>query len=178
MNPRLKRPPYPHITLLAPFVEYKKFGDAEAHLRKVLKDFDPISVSFEKFELFQNKSSNTLFLDPIVKPAEALHELYKAVSAAFPNCVGQTVENQTGKKATTFEPHIGVGYFKDGREAVRLQQKYQQGWKSFQFTLKEVYMMHRKAQDSPWDIVAIVPLGKTETPSYFSPNTSVGDVVK
>lgn len=96
MNPLIKRPPFPHITLLAPFTEYSAFPQAATYLRKYahtsrdmlsrnaegvhrsqsppryLEQIEPFQLAFNRFELFMNGGSNTLYLEPVVTPKGAL----------------------------------------------------------------------------------------------------------
>ena len=51
---------------LAPFVDYDDFDAAAEKLRNALMDVEPFDVEFSKFELFENGSSATLYLDPEV----------------------------------------------------------------------------------------------------------------
>ena len=46
MNPRIKRPPYPHITLCAPFVHPKYYVEAKAKIREALKGIEPFEINF------------------------------------------------------------------------------------------------------------------------------------
>ena len=53
MNPRIKRPPYPHITLAAPFVHPKHYTSAKIKIREALKSIKQFEINFAKFQLFQ-----------------------------------------------------------------------------------------------------------------------------
>ena len=67
MNPRIKRPPYPHVTLLAPFVAPEYFDEAQLKLREVAKNIEPFRLQFALFELFNNAHSSTLYLKPEIE---------------------------------------------------------------------------------------------------------------
>jgi len=159
MNPRIKRAPFPHITLLAPFFEPRKFNQVQAELTEALQSLEPFNIRFEKFELFKNGQSNTLYLDPIINPSNALDKLYNIVSNRYPQC--------TGHSEGGFVPHIGVGYFKKLAEAQGLQAKYQKDWKPIDFLVKEIYILSRKSQEDPFEVRAIVPIGRDTTKPYF-----------
>ena len=158
MNPRIKRPPYPHITICAPFVHPKHYKEAKTKLREALKNIEPFEINFEDFELFNNNNSSTLYLAP-QNPNE-ITQLYNEIMAVLPDCVSQ--------KQNNFEPHIGVGYFKGkNNEGEMLQKKYQSGWTPLKFTVQEVYFLRRKDQNSPWEIQEIVSLGENEQAPLF-----------
>ena len=102
MNPKIKRPPYPHITLCAPFVHPKHYKAAKSKLRETLKNIEPFEINFANFELFKNNYSTTLYLSP--ESDVEVTQLYKELIAALPWSIVQ--------KQNNFEPHIGVGFFK------------------------------------------------------------------
>ena len=149
MNPNIKRPPYPHITLCAPFVHPKFYKDAKNKLRDVLKNIEPFEICFANFDLFKNNYSTTLYLAP--ESEVEINLLYKELIATLPWNIVQ--------KQNNFEPHIGVGFFKGKKnDAEFLQKKYQADWTPLKFTVQEIYFLRRRSQDSPWEIVEIVPL--------------------
>ena len=158
MNPNIKRPPYPHITLCAPFVHPKFYKDAKNKLRDVLKNIEPFEICFANFDLFKNNYSTTLYLAP--ESEVEINLLYKELIATLPRNIVQ--------KQNNFEPHIGVGFFKGKKnDAEFLQKKYQADWTPLKFTVQEIYFLRRRSQDSPWEIEEIVPLGeKVQQPVF------------
>ena len=158
MNPNIKRPPYPHITLCAPFVHPKFYKDAKNKLRDVLKNIEPFEICFANFDLFKNNYSTTLYLAP--ESEVEINLLYKELIATLPWDIVQ--------KQNNFEPHIGVGFFKGKKnDAEFLQKKYQADWTPLKFTVQEIYFLRRRSQDSPWEIEEIVPLGeKVQQPVF------------
>ena len=82
MNPNIKRPPYPHITLCAPFVHPKFYKDAKNKLRDVLKNIEPFEICFANFDLFKNNYSTTLYLAP--ESEVEINLLYKELIATLP----------------------------------------------------------------------------------------------
>ena len=158
MNPNIKRPPYPHITLCAPFVHPKFYKDAKNKLRDVLKNIEPFEICFANFDLFKNNYSTTLYLAP--ESEVEINLLYKELIATLPWNIVQ--------KQNNFEPHIGVGFFKGKKnDAEFLQKKYQADWTPLKFTVQEIYFLRRRSQDSPWEIEEIVPLGeKVQQPIF------------
>ena len=158
MNPHIKRPPYPHITLCAPFVHPKHFKEAKSKFREVLKNIEPFELSFANFELFKYDSSTTLYLAP--ESSLEISQIYKALIGCLPTSIVQ--------KQNNFEPHIGVGFFKGkNNEAESLQKKYQSSWIPLKFTVQEIYFIRRKNKESPWEVEEIVSLGEKELPSIF-----------
>lgn len=153
MNPNIKRPPYPHITLCAPFVHPKHYKDAKIKIREAIKGIEPFEINFANFELFKNNYSSTLYLAP--ESEVEINQLYKALIGVLPWSIVQRQNN--------FEPHIGVGYFKNNKnKAEILQKKYQSSWIPLKFTVQEVYFLRRKSKESPWEIEEIVSLGEKE----------------
>ena len=162
MNPRIKRPPYPHITLCAPFVHPKYYTEAKTKIREALKSIEPFEINFANFELFKNDNSTTLYLAP--QSTIEVTNLYNILISALPWSIAQEQKN--------FEPHIGVGFFKGKKnEAEILQQKYQSLWTPLKFTVQEVYFLRRRDQESPWEVEQIVSLGEKE----LSPVFKIGD---
>ena len=159
MNPKIKRPPYPHITLVAPFVHPRHYPEAKQKIREAIKSIEPFEINFAKFEIFKNQYSSTLYLAP--ESVKELTEVYNALMGVLPSNISQ--------KQNKFEPHIGVGFFKGKKnEAEILQQKYQANWTPLKFTVQEIYFLRRKSQDSPWEIEEIVSLGKDEQKPVFN----------
>ncbi|KAH3764022.1 Endonuclease/exonuclease/phosphatase family protein [Pelomyxa schiedti] len=156
MNPKIKRPPYPHVTLLAPFVPYGRVGPAADILRAHMSRIQPFKVKIDEIKLFNNKGSSTMFLDPITDPPGQLDVLFKICSEAFPDWHG-----------TPFEPHIGIGYFKEKAEAEALAKKYQDAWVPMEFMVQEIYINTRVAEDTPWEVRRVIPLGTTKTTPHF-----------
>ena len=162
MNPRIKRPPYLHITLCAPFVHPKYYIEAKSKVREVLKSIEPFEINFANFELFKNDYSTTLYLAP--QSTTEITTLYKALISTLPGSIVQEQNN--------FEPHIGVGFFKGKKnDAEMLQKKYQSIWTPLKFTVQEIYFLRRRTQESPWEVEEIVPLGEKE----LSPVFKIGD---
>lgn len=158
MNPRIKRPPYPHITLAAPFVHPKYYASAKTRIRESLKNIKQFEMNFSKFEIFKNYNSATLYLSP--ENATEVIQLHQILMSALPQSIVQ--------KQNNFEPHIGVGFFKGkNNEAEILQQKYQSTWTPLKFTVQEVYFLRRRNQESPWEVEEIVPIGEKELPPVF-----------
>ena len=158
MNPRIKRPPYPHITLCAPFVHPKYYVEAKTKIREALKGIEPFEINFANFELFKNDYSTTLYLAP--QSTTEITKLYNAVISTLPWTIA--------KEQNNFEPHIGVGFFKGKKnDAEMLQKKYQSIWTPLKFTVQEVYFLRRRTQESPWEVEEIVPLGEKELLPVF-----------
>jgi len=158
MNPRIKRPPYPHITLASPFVHPKHYSQAKIKIREILKKQKQFELNFSKFEIFKNYNSSTLYLSP--ENTNEISKLHEALISVLPNSIVN--------KQNYFEPHIGVGFFKGkNNDAEFLKQKYQSNWTPLKFNVQEVYFLRRKNQESPWEIEEIVSIGENELPTLF-----------
>eukprot|EP00012_Vannella_robusta_P001301 CAMPEP_0206182746 /NCGR_PEP_ID=MMETSP0166-20121206/242_1 /ASSEMBLY_ACC=CAM_ASM_000260 /TAXON_ID=95228 /ORGANISM="Vannella robusta, Strain DIVA3 518/3/11/1/6" /LENGTH=161 /DNA_ID=CAMNT_0053597501 /DNA_START=220 /DNA_END=705 /DNA_ORIENTATION=- len=158
MNPRIKRPPYPHITILAPFVKYQRFDDAKRILQEKLQNVQPFTMEINAMEIYFNNTSFTLYLKPEVQPANVLHDIHKQCLEEFPQCT-----------KGPFDPHIGIGYFKKRNLAVSHQRKYQANWRPMKFVVQELYMMHRAGKDSPFEVRGVVSLGGKNPPPLMPP---------
>jgi 2'-5' RNA ligase len=131
----------------------------KAAFAKALEGLQPFEIRFSRFKAFERGTSSTIYLEPEVEPSNALADLYGILTRVLP----------PSSSAAPFEPHIGIGYFKNIREAAELQKKYQAGWKPIKFLAKEIYFLSRSSQDDPWQVQAVVPLGggrSTDRP-YF-----------
>ena len=158
MNPRIKIPPYPHITLCAPFVAPKYYDEAKIKIREALKGIEPFEINFANFELFKNNNSTTLYLAP--QSNTEITQLHNSLMAALPSSITQ--------KQNNFDPHIGVGFFKGkNNDAESLQKKYQSIWTPLKFNVQEIYFLRRRHQESPWEVEEIVSLGEKELPPLF-----------
>ena len=159
MNPHIKRPPYPHITLCAPFIHPDYYSEAKVKFREALKNIEPFEINFANFELFKYDNSTTLYLPP--ESSSEITQVYKAIIGLLPSSIVQ--------KQNNFEPHIGVGFFKGNRknDADILQNKYQSSWTPLKFLVQEIYFLRRKSKESPWEVEEIVPLGEKELPPLF-----------
>jgi len=164
MNPRIKRPPFAHITLLAPFVDVPYFDEAEARLREALKGVTPFEVDIRELSFFKNNKSSTLYIEPVPsQDPHAFERLYGAVSGAFPACK---------EAGNGFEPHIGVGYFQGAdhaKIAQEYQRKYQSTWQPVSFPLKEVYILSRTGQDTPFEVRRVISLGEDKSAPFHVP---------
>ena len=159
MNPRIKRPPYPHITMLSPFVRPVDFDKAVEDLVEVLKNFEPFDVEINSIKLFDNGTSFTLYFDPEVVDKERsgiIREIYEQVAKVFPEGAEKS-----------FEPHIGIVYTKKAYEAHQLHKKYQENWQPMRFTIKEIYINSRTGQEDPFLVRRVVPLGYRTTTPFF-----------
>ena len=158
MNPKIKRPPFPHVTLIQPFLPYSDFKKASNLLTEKLSTFKSFSVEISTFEIFKNKTNSTLYLNPITEPKDSYEYLFSIVKSVFGDCL---------KENFNFSPHIGVGFFTDHKKAKDLQQKYQKEWKTIKFEVKEIYFMTHKTKDSPFEVRNVIPFGDSNGKSYF-----------
>jgi 2'-5' RNA ligase len=158
MNPRIKRNPYPHITLLAPFVQYHRLEDAKRILHEKLQHIQPFRVDLNRLEIFYNSTSFTLYIVPETNPPNILQTVYDICAENFPQCT-----------KNGFDPHIGIGYFKNKREAEACLRRYQASWSPMSFTVQEIYFNTRTSQESDFEIRTVVPLGGLNPPPAITP---------
>jgi len=99
-NPRIKRPAYPHITMVQPFVEPCAFEEVARILTKALAGIDPFVCTLADFKMFDNGASQTLFIDPVCDPPGSLENVYSVLEATIAIagvCGGVTVQSMPGK---------------------------------------------------------------------------------
>eukprot|EP01006_Ploeotia_vitrea_P046842 TRINITY_DN67067_c1_g1_i1.p1 TRINITY_DN67067_c1_g1~~TRINITY_DN67067_c1_g1_i1.p1 ORF type:complete len:346 (-),score=31.45 TRINITY_DN67067_c1_g1_i1:911-1948(-) len=160
---KIKRPPYPHITLIAPFVAPNSFELAAKVLRQKLQDVQPFKLSFKKFKMFTNPgNSATLYLEPEEGRPGALKQLHEACINILPD---------PDEARYNFEPHIGVGFWPDAGKAATDSAKYQSQWTPMDYECREVYFLSRSGADTPWEFKHVIPIG----PRVFPPMISVGE---
>lgn len=149
MNPKIKRPPYPHITMMQPFVERANFEDVVKILTEALSDFPPFECTLADFKVFDNGKSQTLYLDPVSDPPSALEALYQRLTEVLP---GYALRRG-------FCAHIGVGFFRDAAKAEELRETYQAGWSPLTFSVTHLDLNFREDDVTPFSSRARVPLG-------------------
>lgn len=150
MNPKIMRPPYPHMTLMQPFFTIDKFDEVGEKLENALADFEPFKCSIKEFKIYDNKNSQTLYLDPVCEPQNSLNRLYDKLCEVYPEA----------KLKRGFDAHIGVGYFKDTKLVGELKDKYQAEWIPIEFTVDRIYINHRASETDPFLPKKIIMLGK------------------
>lgn len=132
----------------SPFVKPELYDQVSKVLASALAPVKPFDLDFRSFRLFSNSNSTTLYLEPYQQPQDSLTRLHEIITSVVPD-----------QKGNAFEPHIGVGFFKNHAQAEAFQRNYQSTWKSMRFTVKEIYFLHRTSQEGPWTVKAIIPLG-------------------
>jgi 2'-5' RNA ligase len=138
----------PHITLVYPFVHYDRLPEAEPLLRETLAPHAPIHLSLRGFDRFPG--SGVLFLYSAHE--ERLHELYRAIFAAFP---GQPAYG--GVHGDDWRPHMTVGRFDDAA-ALEAAYKDLSGLRLYiGFDVESVTVKYRTS-DGIWDTYAEIPL--------------------
>lgn len=147
MKPGLLRPPFPHITLMQPFVDAKHFSVAKEVLHAVLSSKAPFHVDMSKFKSFQQQHSSTLYLDPTSQPLGSLEMLAVALKKAVP------------QSTYRFKAHVGLGFFKDPDKAAKLARIYQRDWKRLDHDVSHIYFLSREEDNLPWTIQDAVPIG-------------------
>jgi hypothetical protein len=146
-DPRIKRPPYPHVTLLAS-APHPSPAFAE-RAQRAFGATAPFAAAFEAFTLFERPrtDSATLYLEPRCTLGGSFEKLREVA-----------VEVLTTPAADTFEPHLAVGLIRGLGEARRLKAQYQAGWRPLQFPVQEVYHITRTSNDAPWVVAAVYAL--------------------
>jgi len=148
MNPRIKRPPYPHITMMQPFVEPHAFGEVAEILTKALAEVDPFECTLKDFKIFDNGKSHTLFIDPVCDPPGSLERVYGILEATLPA--------YALKKG--FCAHIGIGFFRNLAKAKECLETYQASWTPIRFRVTHLDINYRESATTPFSSRMRIPL--------------------
>eukprot|EP01130_Rhizamoeba_saxonica_P014683 TRINITY_DN6430_c0_g1_i1.p1 TRINITY_DN6430_c0_g1~~TRINITY_DN6430_c0_g1_i1.p1 ORF type:complete len:202 (-),score=25.30 TRINITY_DN6430_c0_g1_i1:24-629(-) len=164
MNPRIKRAPYPHISLLAPFYRYRDFDSIIDRIHEVADRYQPFQMRLNDVKLFENHRNATMYLHPETDDMNILTDLQKSLSDAFPE-VQQYLDDEN--RQSNFKPHFGLGFFKNIREAKRMRTRYQRSWNNIEFTVQELYLVTRTSNTAPFTVRKVIPLGGSTNLSLF-----------
>jgi len=173
-DPGLFRWP-PHVNLLYPFLDVKITDEHEGsiHQEKLMllaqatEQCEPFRVSLDSFGQFGGKSRGVLWLRPrsfelsenadsterdVVEP---LIRLQSALFQHFPECADQI-------KQGNFTPHMTVSHYPSLEKAVEGQAHAETWWSPKEFDVTEIYLLKRVGDDGQFQIMATLPLGRTE----------------
>jgi 2'-5' RNA ligase len=145
MNPKIKRPPYPHITMLGKMLE----SDI-ATIVSIVREFPSFDLEISEFKMFENKKNTTVYLDPQEKDSNDAKTM-RAIHAAL------TDAGLLAKKVA-FEPHIGVCFCDTAKIAESLKEKYQKDFPKIEFTVTHLYVMKRVGDEDAFEPFFAVPL--------------------
>ena len=152
MNPRIKRPPYPHVTLMGKF---PRGDNGVSQLSREIGSIEPFDLAIETFRIFDGKKF-TVYLDPekVGSGMGTPEDLFQACKRAFPELC---------KKP--FSAHIGVALVDSRNKAEELVARYAPSFPAMKFNVKHVYLMKRNSDVDPFEPVAAIPLkGVKESP--------------
>ncbi|KAL6066999.1 Pre-mRNA splicing factor [Balamuthia mandrillaris] len=116
------------------------------------------------FLFFPFFSSHFVLVWVYKQPEGSLKELQRKIEEAYPYCDAQSTKSDKG-----FTAHMSVGQFKKKAEMLRKIKEFEKIWDdSFEFVLKEVYLISRTADD-PFEVRYVVPLGEegAQSPPHF-----------
>lgn len=164
MNPRIRRPPYPHITLLG------KFNDRQVSMAKrAVAECEPFNLRIEEFKVFTNPRNCTVYLDPVEEVEVEVAGAAAAAPAAANDphrCMRRVHESlrRAGFQTSDFEPHIGVCFCDRRAQADELVEKYQKEFPPIRFRVTHLYVMKRVGEEDPFEPWAAIPLkGQEQT---------------
>ncbi len=149
MDPKIRRPAYPHVTLMAPFLPHAYFSAASTHGAAHCRHIPPFQLTFATLKLFHNQKGVTLYVDAIDEPPGCLQSVVNALATAFPMHV----------RRGEFKAHIGLGLFANATEAEAARAQYQQRWRPVSFRVQSLTLMHRESEESPFEGKGFIPLG-------------------
>lgn len=152
-------------------------SEASQKLEAALKDVKPFKITFnqDSFGYFSHNKSNTLWLKPVDgcqatgsatqgdNPAAFIQStaphhpdvlnLQARLQSVFPECDDLSKISQAG-----FQPHLSIGQFQ--HNAVdKFAAQFQKQWESFEFEVKEVYLISRADFNDPFHVRYAVRLG-------------------
>lgn len=148
MNPKIKRPPYPHVTIIPKFsTDQDMLDEAE----RVCSSISPFQLEMKELKMFNNATSHTLYLDPVEvgsdDPYCSLDNLHKNLAKSF-----------NWKSKGAFSAHIGIAFSKKESEVRDWHKKYTALWKPCKFDVTHLYVMKRLSDTDPFEPVAAIPL--------------------
>eukprot|EP00755_Sulcionema_specki_P018017 Sspe_Gene.65810::Locus_38908_Transcript_4_7_Confidence_0.364_Length_1448::g.65810::m.65810 len=156
----------PHLSFIDPFVLPEFHAEAAELLRRALAGLKPFRMTLNKFGHFKHGAQSSLFVDPEIDPPDALENLIQTILEIFPQC------NDTVLRSGKFIPHFTVA-----KVPSNTLSRVQKEWEPrlglpIEFTVREVYVLHRRGGD-PFHVEHAIPLGEaTQPPEFGNPNES------
>lgn len=154
----IKRPPYPHISMLSRFVPPSEIENASKELHKVLRAVPPFALDVDELGVFPG--SPNLMLHCKSTPSKSLEGLQATLAGAVP------------QSRYKFEAHIGLGHFGSEANAKAHQADLQKTWQPLRFEVRHVFVLQLQAPDEPWTVVGAIPL--SGVPEDEAPELSLG----
>eukprot|EP01060_Flectonema_neradi_P038164 TRINITY_DN7934_c0_g1_i3.p1 TRINITY_DN7934_c0_g1~~TRINITY_DN7934_c0_g1_i3.p1 ORF type:complete len:238 (+),score=63.30 TRINITY_DN7934_c0_g1_i3:224-937(+) len=136
----------PHINIIWPFPPPPHHADAiDALVKNGFDSIKPFDICFKEFGVFHNKQS-VLFLNP-EEPGRGggLQAVRDVGEKTFPSAAS----------SQKFQPHLTVG--KMAKHKIK-QVADSIDWKKMTFTVKELYIISRPDDVTPFKVVGTVPL--------------------
>jgi 2'-5' RNA ligase len=144
----------PHISLLYPFRERGDWAGLCGSLERACQRFAPFELELASFDVFQHRSSYTLWLAP--EPRDAIVQLQAALCSVVPDC------DDTRQHRGGFTPHLSVGQAGGRDRPDKLLGELQAAWQPCHFCARAVSWIWRG--DPPDDVFRLgqaIPLGST-----------------
>lgn len=149
-----------HVNVLYGFVPDEDFDAAREIVARVVGDEKPFSVTLARFERFEHRGSDTVWLRPESDPPGALEALQAKLQKAFARCTEQSARGEQGYTA-----HLTVAQFARS-EATAMHEhvaRWQQEWTPVRCEVGSLCLISRRG-DGPFVVRARVPLGARRSP--------------
>jgi poly(A) polymerase len=147
----------PHINVLYPFVK-ESFFDAEIEtIAGVLSGIEPFEIVLKRFNYFDKRNQQTLYVFLQPSPAKAigkLQQIYDSLIAKYPACA-------SAKNRSQFHGHLTCGQF--ASDSIRSTvTDMNSAWETLTFTCDSVQLISRYGNDQPFEVRHEIKLGQSQ----------------
>lgn len=154
----MRRPPYPHITLLNAFVPKESMQSVLWELRHTMSQISPFHLRFRDLKVFPQ--SRVAHLNPVSQPSGSLSKLQKRIQDLMPASKYQ------------FDKHIGMGTLDTIEQDAYFEHFSRNwkdnGWNETSFTVSHVLVMElpnvtdeeERMYDLDWQLLVQGPDGR------------------
>ena len=130
----------PHINLCFPFIPTDEFEYFSQKFSDTLKEFPCFQIKFSDLGHFDHAKKSVLWANPQTKNEE-IREIYKII----------TKELSFLKEERDYNPHLTLGQF-EKTNIIAKKEEFLKEWKEIIFEVKEIHLIQRDSQSSPFYI--------------------------
>lgn len=130
----------PHINLCFPFIPTDEFDCFTQKFSEIFKEIPCFEIKFSDLGHFDHAKKSVLWANPQTKNDE-IKEIYKII----------TKELSFLKEDRDFNPHLTLGQF-EKTSVLAKKEEFLKEWKEIVFEVKEIHLIQRDGQHSPFYI--------------------------